>query len=548
MRKWLRSALPFLAVAAGLAITLHVPLRSSLTQMHADPGDARHLNYVLEHAWLWATGDANHADLWSPPFFFPAKETGAYSEMLLGVVPFYAPFRAAGFSPEISLQLWTFLVLLLDFAASYLLLRRGFRFEVEGSTAGAYLFSFASLRARRLGHQHLLPHFFTALALLGLVEALRPPREGEADHRRRGIVLFVGGMVAQLYAGFYLLWFFVAGLAVALGFALANREHRAVLAANLVRFRFLWLGSIGVGAALSWPLVRVHLAAAQTVGYRGFDDVRPFLPPIKAWLDPGPWSWFYGSWMGRWETFRLQPLEWEKQLFLGFVTTALVVWGLRLSWHRTSVRAIVLPGLVLAVLATSWPFLPVPPWRLVFHLVPGAKAIRAVPRVALVLLIPAAIGLAAVADDFVRRRRGLLLCLLLLVPLEQGQTLASFDYRPVRARVDALARSIPADCRAFFYVAGKDAPQFFENQIDAMWAGSLVGIPTLNGYSSNFPPGWPPLLENAVRDPADVPRLQSAVDSWTRERHLDPAGVCLVGFPAAPSPMLSVGPGARRRR
>jgi hypothetical protein len=342
-------------------------------------------------------------------------------------------------------------------------------------------------------------------------------------------------MVAQLYAGFYLLWFVVAGLVVALGLALSNREHRVILTANLVRFRLFWIGSLGVGAAVSWPLVRAHLAAAAAVGFRSFDDVRPFLPPLKAWLDPGPWSWCYGSWMGRWETFRLQPLDWEKQLFLGFVTTALAVWGLRLSWPRASVRYIVLPGLVLAALATSWPLLPVQPWRIVFHLVPGAKAIRAVPRVALVLLVPAAIGLAAAADHFVRRRRGLLLLgLLLVVPLEQGQTLASFDYRPVRARVDALARAIPASCPAFFFVAGKDSPPFYENQLDAMWAGSLAGIPTVNGYSSNFPPGWPPLLENAVRAPADVPRIQYALKAWCRERNLDPSRVCLIGLPGPP--------------
>jgi hypothetical protein len=534
-----RRAIPLLAAVAGLAITLHAPILSGLAQMHADPGDARHLNYVLEHAWLWATGDANHADLWSPPVFFPAKETGPYSEMLLGVAPFYAPFRAAGLSPEISLQLWTFLVLLLDFGASYLLLRRGFVFGIEGATAGAYLFSFASLRARRLGHQHLLPHFFTALALLGLVEALRPPRDGEVDRRSRGILLFAAALVAQLYAGFYLLWFLALGLAIALAFALANREHRTLLAANLARFRFLWLGSIGVAAVLSWPLARAHLAAARAVGYRTFDDVRPFLPPVKAWLDPGPWSWAYGAWMGRWETFRGQPLEWEKPLFLGFVTTVLVLWGLQLTWRRAAVRAVVLPGIVLAVLATSWPFLPFSPWQLVYDFVPGAKAIRAVPRFALLLLVPAALGLAAVADELVRRRRGLFLCSVFLVILEQGQTLKSFDYRPVRARVDALARSVPAGCRTFFYVAGKNAPPFWQMQVDAMWAGTLRGIPTLNGYSSNFPPGWMPLLENVVRDPADVPRLQSALESWARESRLDLAGVCRVGLPAAPPPALS---------
>src|SRR5262249_26534207 len=175
--------------------------------METDPGDARHLNYVLEHGFQWLRGSPGHTNFWSPPIFFPEPNTAAYSETLLGVLPFYAPWRVAGFAPDTSLQLWTLTVSLLNFAGAYLLMRRLLRVRRLPSSLGAFMFSYGSTRVVQSGHQQLLAHFFTLGVVASLVGVLgEDPQRSNRWYRTGWIALFFGSLVAQFYASFYLTW------------------------------------------------------------------------------------------------------------------------------------------------------------------------------------------------------------------------------------------------------------------------------------------------------------------------------------------------------
>ena len=44
-----------------------------------DLADSRFNNVILEHLYLWVTGRAD--DLWSPDFFYPFKDTLAFSDV-----------------------------------------------------------------------------------------------------------------------------------------------------------------------------------------------------------------------------------------------------------------------------------------------------------------------------------------------------------------------------------------------------------------------------------------------------------------------------------
>jgi hypothetical protein len=160
-----RILVPLAFLAAGLAAAYGPMLGSSLTRMQVDKGDTRHLNWVLEHGWRWATGWPGHADVWSPPAFWPEAGTAAYSETLLGVVPFYGVFRALGAEPDTALQLFMLLASVLNFAAFFALLRRAFGLSAVAASFGAFLFAYGSVRNVQIGHQHLLLHVFSVAAV-----------------------------------------------------------------------------------------------------------------------------------------------------------------------------------------------------------------------------------------------------------------------------------------------------------------------------------------------------------------------------------------------
>lgn len=198
-------------------------LFSGLERMECDPADTRHLNYVLEHDYRWMLG---HAALWSPPFFFPEPNVSAFTELMLGVLPLYAPWRLVGLEPDTAFQLWMMTVLALNYVAALALFRRALRFEPLPAALGAYLVAFGSSRLASLNHQHLLPIFFTVLAVHAGVRVVQGAARG-------WVAVFFAAVVLQCYACVTVGWLACFWLGVLLLWALASKDTRAPLLAVL---------------------------------------------------------------------------------------------------------------------------------------------------------------------------------------------------------------------------------------------------------------------------------------------------------------------------
>jgi hypothetical protein len=527
-----RFLVPGLFLLAGLVAAFSPMLFSGLSLMQTDPGDTRHLNFVLEHGYRWAAGWPSDADLWSPPMFWPERNTAAYSEVLLGVMPFYAGFRVLGVAPDTSLQLFTLLVSVLNFAAFFLFLRKALSLSTTASSFGAFLFAFGSVRNVQVGHQHLLAQFFTVAALYACVRLFG---ESAVAGRRRTLTLgaFVAALVAQVYAGFYLAWFLALALAVALVWALALPATRRRLLATW-KTDVPWLAFFGLlGALALWPMASHYLEAVRTVGLRSYEGIVPLLPKPLAYLDTGNGSWVWG-WASRAGLFSsLEPFESEKRLGLGLFTSAFMVAGLIIRRKNPAMRVVLLTSGTLIALSLLYPG-GFTLWKLVHDHFPGGGAIRAVSRVGLVLLVTAALGLAFAIERFAASRRSLAVALAALaVVLEQGQTMPSYDKKDDRDRVARLSRAIPAGCEAFFYSPVENRRPPWETHVDAMWAGMTRGISTVNGYSSNLPPGFLPLFDHSIQKdrPTDASRLRGALDAWLDAHGKPRDSACWVRLP-----------------
>jgi hypothetical protein len=164
----------------------------------------------------------------------------------------------------------------------------------------------------------------------------------------------------------------------------------------------------------------------------------------------------------------------------------------------------------------------------VYHVIPAAKAIRGVSRIGLLLLLPASVGLGLFFNKvFETRRWAFAIPALLLCIAEQMHSAPSFWKVEPRADVAALASRVPPECEAFFYSARNGRKRFFEYQLDAMWAATAVNKPTINGYSSNDPPGWG-LLQNNVSDDAEEQKLGEALSDWLRANGVNDRKVCWI--------------------
>jgi hypothetical protein len=555
-RRESRAAAVLAAIAAwivGMLLQFHPMLLSGLRRMQSDWGDTRLNNYILEHGYRWLLGFPGHERFWSPPVFFPAPNTAAYSDVLLGVAPFYWPWRIAGFEPDTAFQLWLLTIATLNFVSAFLLFSRGFRCRPIASAVGAMLLSFASVRTAQVIHPQLIAHVYIAIAILAVLEIFSPEpelRAGVATVERRTLWVFAlaGAIVAQIYSSFYYGWYLIFALTIAALWALAlpGTRRRFLLT---VRANLRALGGAALGAALLLaPLATHYLRAEQDVGSRRFSVVETMLPRVQSWIYMGADSWLYG-WLAGHESFHNLSRENEQRLGLGVVTVVCAAIGLWMGRRRRAVQFAVIVPLTMALLATEWPG-GFAPWRAIYLVVPGADALRAVSRIGVALLFPASLGVALLIDALTRtrriapsraalvlRRRDLqrrtvfVVVLITAIVAEQVRRLQfqSYDKNEVRARVARVVNGIGANCATFVYMPSEEGdPQHFHT--DAMWASMERGMPTLNGYSGNKPPEWP-LSDTRAPTASLDSAVSENVSRWASQWHIDPTSICRVRIP-----------------
>jgi hypothetical protein len=537
-----------------MLLQFHPILLSGLSRMQSDWGDTRLNNYILEHGYRWLIGMPGHERFWSPPVFFPAPNTAAYSDVLLGVAPFYWPWRLAGVQPDTAFQLWLLTIATVNFLSALLLFSRGFRCRPIASAIGAMLLSFAAVRTAQVMHAQLIAHFYLAIAILALLQIFEPEPELRAgvtvvEPRAPWVLVFALACVGQIYSSFYYGWYFAFALLIAAIWATAmpgtRRRFLLTLRANL---RAIVASVVGAALLLA-PLVDHYLQAEHQVGTRKFIVVETMLPRIQSWAYQGPDSWLYG-WLATLDAFHFLPMEHEQRLGLGLATIVFAGLGLWLGRRRRAVQFVVLVPLTMAIVATEWPG-GFAPWHAIYLYVPGAAALRAVSRIGVALVFPAALGIALLVDSITRvrrippsraasalrrrdrRMRALLVVLVTAaVVAEQVQQPKWYDKNEGRARVLRVASGIGADCGAFLYTTtgGNDDPWHYH--ADAMWASMLRGIPTLNGYSGNQPPRW---TFYDIRVPTQYldSVVSDSVSRWAARWRIDPARICRVRTPPA---------------
>ncbi len=517
-------AAPVLAAALSLLLAHHTVLASGLSRVPGDPGDVRFVHYCIEHTWAWLTGHPLHRRFWDLPFFFPAPNVGAYSDVLVGVAPPYWLSRALGAGPDRAYVLWLLGTTALNAGLGCWFLRSVLGVGPLAAASGAVLLAAGAPRVHVLNHPQLVGTYWV-LVVLGLgVLALRSPgtRRGRAAWLGAGLAF-----AAEGWSSYYLWWFLALALAVAAVAALGEPRTRAMLLEALRQDAPAIAGAALLSVLLLAPLLHAWWSAAQAVGLRHVEQV--FLARGQSWLNPGPDSWWYGGLVRRVGGMRSQ--NGEQHIGVGLLTSVVALLGLWRARHRGGVVVLAATALVLVVLATQLgPWRTTSPWNAVSALVPGAAAIRAVPRVALLVLVAWAVGLALTIEAAGRRGPLLAAALATVCLLEQGVSFAHFRPAEERARVEQLAKTVPRSCEAFVFTPPPDGWPAWRSQLDAVWATDLAGVPTLNGYSGNAPPGWG-LEDCLVRGPQDRARLEAAVAEWVRRWGL-PDRVCRI--PSSP--------------
>ena len=481
---------------------------SSFRSLSGDDSDTLIEISILEH---WRAAFAGIASWDRTSYFFPHLDTLGYNDGFLLHGMIYTIFRLARVDPFLSSELVNIVLKLIGYAGFVLFARRVCVLPIGASIAGAALFTLANNSFLQVGHAQL---FSVALVpVLGLLMA-ETARNTMCGRMVSATVWSVSAALlfgACLLTSFYTIWFFclfclVAGLSAAFMTTRQEWWELGRLAGTLTPYPYRLLAI----NALAWiacllPFLRIYMPTALESGMHSFHDVTNYWPSLLDVVHVGPGSVLF-AWLDDGLAVLRGP-DANGEHLVGFTPTlivmALIGAGVALGrwWARPrgvsllyrSVAAAVLVCLVLVVHVGPYSL-----WTIVFHVVPGARAVRASGRLLLVLTAPmclaAAWALAWLQAAGVRRTVLLAIGALLLV----GElNVGAYDMlsRPLELRRIALVQPSPHDCLAFYAtgLAPEEAPQsngLYHPNVDAMLISAIRGIPTVNGYSSFNPADW----------------------------------------------------------
>lgn len=383
------------ALALALAVVTSWPLALHLgSRIAPDLGDP--IRTAWQIAWVGHALLHQPLHLWSSNAFWPARNSLAFSDSLLG----YAPTALVGHGPVAAVVRYNLLFLFaysLAFVGPYLLSRELGLGRISSAVAGA-AFAYAPFRAAEAGHLHVISSGGIALALFLMLRGYR---------RHAPWTIAAGWAVAawQLSLGFTLglqLAYLLAALSVIVAVAWLRRGRpappRAVVAATAGGLALFGL----VAALQASPYLQVshdYPSARRTIA-----EVQRYSAPAKALLAAPANNRVWGS--------ATAPLRDslsshnESDLFPGAVITLLAIVGVSVSVLDRRLRiwlaaAAVITGLLaLGLSLTSGGY----PYRLLYDLLPGWDGVRTPGRLVTMTSLALALLAAAGVDWLVARR------------------------------------------------------------------------------------------------------------------------------------------------
>ena len=472
-----------------------------------DLGDARFNMYVLEHGFRWLKG--LEASFWSPAFFYPASDVMAYSDAHIGTFRIFALLRELGLNRESAFIGWMVLCCALNYVAAFGVLSDTTRSLFLPSAMGAYLFTFGLPVVAQIGHAQLLPRFFVPFAFLFLFRLV--------EERKAYLwYLLLLCVVAQLYVSIYTGYFLVLCLTcTTLVWLVVHRNEIARVHQWSVRVKTVVATVFLI--MLLYPLAQPYYNASKLVMNKELKrvEIAMMLPRVRSYFH-GPHSALWGRWASRGDAL---PANHEHMLFVGVLPILGAAYlaarfvrsrQMQGSFPRIGVAGILGCGLVLTVAGT----LSVRGVSMytMMAAVPGADAIRAVARIIVVMMFPLAAVFCAAANSFLEgvcRRfgrgsataAGVVLALLLV--LDQRAHVFSFSVADSMERVQEMKSEFLRTGKEILWARrSSNREPFYVNALTAMLTAQELGVPTVNGYSGNTPPGYPSSL---FADEADAP-------------------------------------------
>ncbi|WP_156128488.1 hypothetical protein [Luteibacter sp. 9133] len=485
--KWLLPVVVFL-VGFWFVPTAHT---CGFKCVPGDLGDARFNSVILEHFFRWLTGQ--DASLQSPPFFYPMPGALAFSDNHWGTAWIYSIYRAVGLDRYEAFDAWYLTGYLANFIVCHCALRR-LRFSSQASALGAFAFAFALPVIATHGHAQLTYRFLVPIGLL-LWQRFRETGGWRwlgwlalAVAAQFYVAIYLGYFMLLLIAAWAVAQWIVDGFGPRQWFGQWARWSQPAARSELIGSLAM---SICAFAALAL-LMQPYLHYSKLYGFgRAPDEIATMLPRAQSYL-LADISTFWEGLSSRYITS--VPMRPEQQMFFGVGITGLALFGVVRSANKARWVAL---GAFLALVILTLNLGGHSIYLLVARM-PGLASIRAVSRIGVVMAMPLAFLVATGVDAARKSANPWRILAALLAVAMVSESIATWtikiDIAQTRQRMERLRNRLPSPLPAHAVIFNPLTPDvaFYDSELDGVVLSQDLGMPTLNGYSGNIPPGYDP--------------------------------------------------------
>jgi len=467
-------------------------LLDKMKYMPGDLGDSRLLLYILEATYKFICGEID--SIYNLSFFYPFPYVLGYSDHLFGSTLIYSLLRFLQFEPHLAYQFWY----LLSFAANFfscLFCLKKLRFNDSSSLIGSLIFTFALPVYERTGHCQLAYRFGVCFAITYFLLFIQKQKPA---YLLTCLTMIVWQNACSIYLGFFTMVFVLLLTIISIiskgnGIRPFCQQVVGIVTNVSLKAKVIycfWL------TALILAQILVYYPYWKTASFyhvsRQHSEIFQYLPQIQSYFTSKVSS-LYNLNINESKNLTC-PVE--KRMFLGFsVCLALIVFfaqGVH-GKNPKMIRNLLLSTAALIVLTLSIKNLSL--WCAFMDL-PLFSGIRAVARLDLVLLMPICI-FSSISIQNLKSYCGSNIRFITIFLLFLCFMLVEFScVKPVISEKKEWQERLAKKCTElkscanndnFVLFANDNQAGFWVNEIDAMWAGLVLKIPVMNGYSGSSP-------------------------------------------------------------
>lgn len=463
--------------------------------------DGKLTNFITEHWYQVFQGKENWRDLL---MFYPHHDTIAYSDMLLGYGVLHSIFRFLGMDMFTAYKITLICTHTLGTISIYIMLKRYVKLNEFWAAFGTIIFSFSGSYSLSMEHTQLAAISYVPLCMIFCFRAW----EGRENKKKvsLNIISAVTVLVFLLYTSWYIGYFLILFTCFSvLGYmiwSLLNKHNFVKDIVNVFRY-FKWRLAMFFGyfMLVMVPFFALYLPSLNKNGKREWRELTGNMPELIDLLNVSTDNMMFGRIVS---LLRLnERVYMSNEVRMGqpiimylFIAVLLIIMFRK---GKTKTRNI---------LGFSWLFLlfcyiliirnksGIALWYVVYKFIPAAASLRAVARWWFFLSLPLAV-LIAITGNYVtkewewtklQKEIAGLLCLVCIA----SNVIASGAYSKWNLNSEKMfmeyVKEPPKECRGFYIVnSGVEDNHFATIQMQAYEMATIYGIPTLNGYSGQYP-------------------------------------------------------------